>query len=354
MKSLTAALIATTLWTTQTFAQDIQVVGKLQSGVPQPKQTFQANAITLPKSVTVMKIQLSEHGWSQLQEKTEAEISHHSEPSSEKISGGVQLGMNNVPVMDQGPHSTCVVFAHTAAISAALNKGDYFSELCQLQLGSYLEKNAYTLSGWNGSFGPMVLNQMQVFGVVTKETQRKLGCGGYTEYPTYHSEEPKLELSPTDYHLMSNPLPDQIGWSAILDAYHVFIDQVDPENTLTEVKKSLNAGDRLTFGILLFRLDQGIAGAVGKHTATNDSWVLTPEIIQSIESQDSEVGGHEMIITGYDDNAIAVDPHGQIHKGLLTLRNSWGEKLGDKGNFYMSYDYFKALAIEVQRIRNLY
>lgn len=60
-----------------------------------------------------------------------------------------------------------------------------------------------------------------------------------------------------------------------------------------------------------------------------------------------------MIITGYDDNAIAVDADGQPHHGLLTLRNSWGEAVGDHGNFYMSYDYFKILAIEVQRIRSI-
>ncbi|MGF2339111.1 C1 family peptidase, partial [Acinetobacter baumannii] len=64
-------------------------------------------------------------------------------------------------------------------------------------------------------------------------------------------------------------------------------------------------------------------------------------------------GGHEMIITGYDDNAIAVDDNGREHKGLFTLRNSWGEQFGDKGNFYMSYDYFKVLTIEAQRIRAL-
>jgi C1A family cysteine protease len=59
-----------------------------------------------------------------------------------------------------------------------------------------------------------------------------------------------------------------------------------------------------------------------------------------------------MIITGYDNNATAIDTQGRVHKGLLTLRNSWGNKVGDQGDFYMSYDYFKALALEVQRIRS--
>ncbi len=65
----------------------------------------------------------------------------------------IQLGMNDVPVLDQGRFGSCVTFANTAAVDAALNKGDYISQLCLLQLGRYLEKNAYIPSGWNGSLG---------------------------------------------------------------------------------------------------------------------------------------------------------------------------------------------------------
>jgi C1A family cysteine protease len=91
-------------------------------------------------------------------------------------------------------------------------------------------------------------------------------------------------------------------------------------------------------------------GAVGTHNAKDDTWVLTPEIARDIYLR-PQFGGHEMVITGYDDNAASVDDQGREHKGLFTLRNSWGDQFGDKGNFYMSYDYFKVLSIEVQRIR---
>jgi len=58
------------------------------------------------------------------------------------------------------------------------------------------------------------------------------------------------------------------------------------------------------------------------------------------------------VITGYDDLAVAIDDQGRIHKGLLTLRNSWGKNVGDHGDFYMSYDYFKLLVLEVQQINS--
>ena len=62
----------------------------------------------------------------------------------------IQLGMNGVPVLDQGRFGTCVTFADTAAVDAALGKGDYISQLCLLQFGNYVTQHAYGLQrlGW--------------------------------------------------------------------------------------------------------------------------------------------------------------------------------------------------------------
>jgi C1A family cysteine protease len=73
------------------------------------------------------------------------------------------------------------------------------------------------------------------------------------------------------------------------------------------------------------------------------------ENIDPYHDQD-KLGGHEMVIIGYDDNAISTDRDMKVHHGLLTLRNSWGDKAGDHGNYYMSYDFFKKFAMEVQFI----
>lgn len=63
------------------------------------------------------------------------------------------------------------------------------------------------------------------------------------------------------------------------------------------------------------------------------------------------IAGHAMVITGYDDNAEAIDDEGKVHRGILTLRNSWEPKAGDEGNYYISYDYFKSLAIDLTQIK---
>ena len=264
----------------------------------------------------------------------------------------IQLGMGSVPVLDQGSHSTCVLFANTAAIDAALNKGDYISQLCQLELGVYLSSNAYSVSGWNGSWAPAVLNQISMFGIVNKEYQKTHGCAGLTEYPL-DGIPPKEGISLSDYYQASEAIPKhQVAWTSLLEPNQAVFDELDVDSLLNDVKIALHAGDRLTFSVLLLDFKEGTVGAVGSHHTQNDSWVLTPEMAQDINEQ-TDFAAHEMIITGYDDKAVAADEQGRTYTGLLTLRNSWGSDMGDRGDFYMSYDYFKALALELQRIRHL-
>ena len=134
--------------------------------------------------------------------------------------------------------------------------------------------------------------------------------------------------------------------------FHAITTRLDTNTTLTDVKASLVEGDRVMFGVLLLDFDLGTMGAVGTKNSTYDSWILTTEIARDVLLRPS-FGGHAMLITGYDDNAVAIDDKGREYKGLLTLRNSWGENIGDHGDFYMSYDYFKLLVLEAQQIHSM-
>ena len=114
--------------------------------------------------------------------------------------------MNNVPVLDQGQHGSCVTFAVTAAYDAVIGSGDYISQLCQLQLGNYLEANGYGYSGWNGSLGRYVLSQIDSFGIVTKAQEASYGCGGLYQYPG-NEATPRAPMTVKAYHQISEPLP---------------------------------------------------------------------------------------------------------------------------------------------------
>lgn len=58
--------------------------------------------------------------------------------------------------------------------------------------------------------------------------------------------------------------------------------------------------------------------------SANNKWIL-PKPSGNLN------GGHALTIIGYDDNTK-----------LFTIRNSWGEGWGDKGNFYMPYSFFES------------
>lgn len=335
------------------FAQDLKIVGTIDQTLQAPqKNTIQGKL--KKQNIKLLKMQLSKNAIETLNKRNTATINKtNTLKTPSHLPSKIELGMNNVPVLNQGSFGSCVTFATTAAVDAALNKGDYISQLCQLQLGLHLEQNGYAPSGWDGSFGRIVLSQMENFGIVSKEKQRSMGCGGLTEYPTTEQPTADSAMSLDQFHQMSEDLNEKtVIFSPILDVYQAMLERTDTNKTINDIKAALKEQDRVTFAVLLLDFDLGTMGAVGTHSANNDTWVLTPEIARDIYLRPL-FGGHEMVITGYDDDAIATDDQGRQHKGLFTLRNSWGEEYGDKGNFYMSYDYFKVLVVEAQRIRNL-
>ena len=254
--------------------------------------------------------------------------------------------MNKVPVLDQGIHGACVTFAIDAALDAIIGKGDYISELCSLELGSYFENTSAGISGWDGAYAMAVIFQIAEYGIVNQKSQHAYGCGGMKDCPVSKSVDRKAYIEPSQFSAMSEPVFNKVAtWT---DLYQ----PNDPDATLANVKQALNEKNRVVFAVLLPRYDLGMVGAVGKYKTkfSEDTWVLTPAIIDGVATAEA---AHEIIITGYDDNAKAKDNKGKKHVGLLKLRNSWGKSIGDKGNFYMSYDYFKLLAYDVKQFSKI-
>jgi C1A family cysteine protease len=267
------------------------------------------------------------------------------------LPAAINLGMNDVPVLDQGQHGSCATFANTAAIDAVLGKGDYISQLCQLELGSYLEKNGYYPSGWEGSMGPWVLDQMMRFGIINKDNQQTKSCAQIKEYPLKDGGNNGSPMTVIEFNQMSETLANAVHPVSLFDVAQRFDDtysETTAEKLLIEVKTSLTQGHRLTFGTALVLTSSCDAGACANYHVPQDTWALTKEIYMGFLTPN--LAGHEMVIIGYDDNAVATDKYGNKHQGLLTLRNSWSSATGDQGNFYMTYDYFEVFVLEVQKI----
>jgi hypothetical protein len=259
-------------------------------------------------------------------------------------SSGRQLGMNGVPVLDQGRHGSCVTFATTGAIDAAYSKGDFISQLCNLELGSYLnQQNASYPSGWDGSWNQTVLGQIAKYGVISMTSQVFKGCAGVHFYPGGDEDDRGNPMSTSDFTPRGVNVLAHIATQPILDVNNALTPQFDADAFLTNTKAALQAGHRVIIATLIDEY-RGENGAQGRYKSFDDSWILTPEI-----ARDAQYGnihaGHAVVITGYDDNATISGPDGK-HQGVFTIRNSWGSGAGNWGDYYMSYDYFKVLVME--------
>ncbi|OGT50654.1 MAG: hypothetical protein A3E84_00005 [Gammaproteobacteria bacterium RIFCSPHIGHO2_12_FULL_42_13] len=323
-----------------------------------PTQSASQDHVSLAtEEVALMNVKLTQQQKENLLVNDTSNSNHSFLQAKNKLPQKYIQGMNGVPVLNQGLHGTCVTFAVTAAIDAMLQKGDYVSQLCNLELGSYLANEGYLMSGWNGANGAMILDQIQRFGIINKQNQQTKSCAGITEYATRDSEntgnpmplDAYKQLSENTSLIESDPiltLTQRFQWQHKNQASERILRKI--KQYLVENKSVERDADslRVVFGSFLL-LNHCHVGACAKYHANEDTWALTEAIKNDSQPQ---IAGHEMIIIGYDDNAVAIDNEGKKHRGLLHLRNSWGDAAGDHGNYYMTYDYFKHWVMDADLI----
>ncbi len=251
-----------------------------------------------------------------------------------------QLGMNNVPVLNQGKTYYDSIYASTAALDAALDKGDVISQLCLIQLGNYMNSS----NKGSGFSLHHSLSRLENYGYIMKYHQKSAGC-----------EDPNTPfINYEHYNRLSRDLVrESVIWFPLLDMNRSLSERINTEKTLSDIQKAINQGQRVTMSFLAFQKDENILGAIGSYQEKNDTWTLSAQMKRELYNFPS-LYFHSIVITGYDNDAISVDEAGEKHKGLLTLRGSWGSDVGDHGNFYMSFDYFRVLVIEAQQIARVY
>lgn len=253
-----------------------------------------------------------------------------------KLPTKTELDVHDMAVLNQGANGVCTFFSTVTAIQATVHPSTALSPMCMVQLDKYLHpdpKGSITIAN--------PLHLVQQYGIVPLRTQEELGCAGIYEFNP--RQEISVPMSTEEYlHKSEIYYKKQVSWRYVFDN---FSSLVNSSGRLTQIKKALLAG---RFVILEFMVapEEGAGGAVGQYKVENDTWVLTPRVVYNIlERLSSEyvLLGHAIVIIGYDDDAEAIDENGETHRGLIKLRNSWGARSGDHGDFYMSYDYLAAL-----------
>jgi C1A family cysteine protease len=274
----------------------------------------------------------------------------------------VDLGMNGVPVLFQGDYPTCVTFAVTVALDAALNKGDYISQLCLLQLSNTVAANSFWHNLWDGSSNTILLNYISHYGIMTTSDQQKGYCNNVKIFPTtFDKKYMKHKLSVSAYHAHSEDIYRnyRIEPQALFQFAHTYsIDGgsdwiltlgnnsdgwITPEESFAAMRKSLAEGNRVVLEFLF----KGNLGRGGMVNVDNDTWFASNELRSAFGSQQysgeaNDWYTHDVVIYGYNDEVTVQNAAGETQTGVFYLRNSWGEEKLE----YMSYDFFKLMSIE--------
>jgi len=307
------------------------------------------------KTVRLMKVKLSKKARAQLSSNLADILAHPNQLKTmdSNLPKSVYLGMNGEPVLDQGTWGTCTTFAPTGAIDALYDykQGERVSQLCNLELGKTVDPGE---SGWDNSLGYIELNQLSQYGFDDLNSQRSVGCGGLFHYPVTDPTDNGHAMTVDQFEAMKSGGFSKQDWTPIWanqnnPIWGQTISVADGKVVLHDVKRALNQGYRVVFGTYL---DPNVNsfGNTGTYKVPDDAWVMTKQIQQDIHNGDF-LGGHEIIIDGYNNNACATYNGGtKTQCGLLRIRNSMGPHAGDNGDYFMSYDYFIGMVNEAYAI----
>jgi C1A family cysteine protease len=107
--------------------------------------------------------------------------------------------------------------------------------------------------------------------------------------------------------------PPQICYKKAMD--HQVLSSRNIRNNSIDMTNALNAGNPFVVGILVYN-------------SFMTSNVAKTGMVPMPKKGESILGGHAVMVCGYDNN-----------KKLWICRNSWGTNWGDKGYFYLPYNY---------------
>ena len=135
----------------------------------------------------------------------------------------------------------------------------------------------------------------------------------------------------TDDPVKFDIMPDSWLWAlgqSFQSIKHFRLDySQDGKENILRMKEYVTKGYALDFGFFVF--------SSYSDAATNSGIFPYPSPGESI------VGGHSILIVGYDDAKVSKNPRdGNTKTGCFLIRNSWGESWGDRGYGWFPYEYF--------------
>jgi C1A family cysteine protease len=115
-------------------------------------------------------------------------------------------------------------------------------------------------------------------------------------------------------------------------AYFRLDTSADGNENIKSIKQYVNNGYAVDYGFTVFQ----------SYTQSNTNGGIFPFPASSGgRISERTVGGHSVLIVGYDDKKVAKNTKdGNTKTGCFLIRNSWGTSWGDHGYGWFPYEYF--------------
>jgi C1A family cysteine protease len=210
------------------------------------------------------------------------------------------------PIMDQGQLGSCTANAGCGLLQFLQNANSgRYTPVSRL----YLYKFTRMIMNTNGDTGASLRDTMMamVMHGVPPETYWNYNIARFDEMPQWRGSEVFLSNMADNY---------EGGRYIRLDP-----DGVSPLKVLDDIKLCINSKMPSIFGTLVY---QGILG------------VNTQGDIPVPQQGEQPIGGHALMIIGYDDTRGCLNTN---TKGAFLIRNSWSSEWGDKGYGWLPYEY---------------
>jgi len=205
------------------------------------------------------------------------------------------------PIKNQGQIGSCTAFAAVGMYeyfqNRAFNKYMYGSEL-------FIYKATRNLLGWNGDTGAYIRTAMGTLAL--------FGVPPSSHYPyleeDYENEPPAFVYSyGQNFQALTYYRLDPLGASG--------------KTTLTNLKKQLRAGLPVMMGFTCY-------------TSLNHETTQATGNIPYPSTNESVIGGHAIMVVGYDDKKTITNP--------LDGKRKWGVDWGAEGYGWIPYEFIRA------------